>query len=60
MDELFLGAANFDKDWPSGRGIFISDDLKLNVKVNNVDHLEIAYEQSREPIYKEDDGVIDA
>jgi hypothetical protein len=25
-DELFLSAANFDKEWPSGRGIFISDD----------------------------------
>jgi hypothetical protein len=28
------------------------------VKANNIDHLEVTYEKSREPIYKEEEIVI--
>jgi protein-arginine kinase len=39
--DRFLKAAGIDRDWPDGRGIFLSDDRQLVAWVNEEDHLRL-------------------
>ena len=40
-EDRFQNAAGINRDWPESRGIFISDDEKIIVWVNEEDHLRI-------------------
>ena len=39
--DRFLSAAGGNRDWPEGRGVYISDDRKFIVWVNEEDHMKI-------------------
>jgi protein-arginine kinase len=42
-EDAYYDLSKLQNDWPSGRGIFISNSKNYIIKVNNIDHLEISY-----------------
>jgi hypothetical protein len=42
-EEMFFTAANLDKDWPQGRGAFISQDRSLQMYINYLNHIKMKY-----------------
>lgn len=43
LEESFLNNCKINDDWPKDRGVFLSKDKSLIIKVNFLDHLEITY-----------------
>jgi hypothetical protein len=42
-----------EKEWPNGRGLYVSNDKSLMMKINYIDHLEILIDQSKKTYVEE-------